>query len=267
MSGSQAFYYLTSPLMLVQNSSIRSAPLYEWIMGTNDIGGNVFKLLAYSSLYILILGILITGNRWLPRLTPHAKGYSFLLAILILAFTLLFNNRIAWLDLLRPLPLIILCLSLFSLKNLFTGKPDGSRRNQYFQIFILSLFSLALLLKMLLNTHLFHYGFALAMPATLIFLWALLFAVPNHKPFFSGSAIFYRSAILALIVVFIGKHVALSYSIFNLKNNPVGTEQDFYYRLRFANQFEGNPRSGGRSIHQPGTTRRYRAGHHHIWEI
>ncbi len=196
-------------------------------MGTNDIGANVFKLLAYLLLHFMIVAVFIAGNRWLPRWTPHAKGYSFLLAILMLAFILLLDSRIAWLDLLRPLPLITFCLSIFSLKNLMAGDTDDPHRGNHFALFVLSLFSFALLLKMLLNTHLFHYGFALAMPATLIFLWVLVFAVPNHRPFFNRPATFYRNAMLALILIFMGKHVGLSYDIFNLKSNPVGTEQNF----------------------------------------
>ena len=145
----------------------------------------------------------------------------------MLALFLQFDSMISWMDLLRPLPLITLCLSIFCLKHLWAGNPDDSHRGQYFPLFVLSLFSLALLIKMPLNTHLFHYGFALAMPATLIFLWILVFAIPHHKPFFKGPATFYRNAILALILIFMGKHVELSYDIFKLKNNPVGTERDF----------------------------------------
>jgi len=228
MIWSEAFYYLIDPwLLILKSSQLRSSPLYQWITGTDDMGINVFKMLAYFFLYVVIAASLIAGNRWLSRWTPHVKGYLFLWTLLMLALIFRFNSMIPWPELLRPLPLITLFLSMFYLKHLLSGNPVDIHRGPYFPLFVLSLFSCVLLLKILLNTHLFHYGFALAMPATLIFLWILVFAVPNHKPFFKQPATFYRNAILALILVFMGKHVMLSYDLFQLKNNPVGTQRDF----------------------------------------
>ncbi len=225
MPWSQAMASLVSPWLLSQTSSLHAVPLYQWIIGTDAIGENLLKMLSCFFLYLLILVPLIALNRWLPRWTAHLKLYSLLTVISILVLFFIVQDRIPWPDLLRPLPLIMVSLAVVSLMFLMKGNLDTADRGHYFALLVLSLFSFALLLKMILNTHLFHYGFALAMPATLILIWILLYAIPNHKPLFTGPSTLYRNAMLVLIIVFIGKHVGLSYTMFNLKDYPVGTER------------------------------------------
>ena len=62
-------------------------------------------------------------------------------------------------------------------------------------------FALSLLAKMALNVHIYHYGFYLPMPATLVLVICLLYWIPKVLSGASGCGIVFRSLAMAVLVV------------------------------------------------------------------
>jgi heme exporter protein B len=76
---------------------------------------------------------------------------------------------------LRPLPLVLLLAILVMATRWITGRETTDRALPRLS---LTVFALALLLKIVLNVRAFHYGFALAMPATLVLVVSLALGTP-----------------------------------------------------------------------------------------
>ncbi len=91
---------------------------------------------------------------------------------------------------------------------------------------LLVLFSLVLLMKTLLNSHIYHYGFALALPATLVMVVFLAYELPSRVKRALGDAGFYRSAMWTLILIVVGTHAWITYRTYEMKNFPVGSGMD-----------------------------------------
>jgi hypothetical protein len=71
-----------------------------------------------------------------------------------------------WLSLGRPLPFFMLLFLVFLSIQIFKNRSRIEPR--IITQWVLVLFSLMLLMKILLNAHIYHYGFVLALPATLV---------------------------------------------------------------------------------------------------
>ncbi len=220
----QALTYLVSPWIYIKTSSPAVMPLYQWVMGLGSPGTNLTELLKYFFLGISVIALTALVNRFLIQIVSPSK--SILISAGMLAGVLLFKlvQLFPLMELFRPLPLIALSLTLYYLTRIFKNK--NSEREKFLILFAFSLFSFALLLKIILNTHIYHYGFALALPATLVTLRWALYELPNHKKFFSGSADFYRSAMVVLGLAIIASHIALGHQIHQLKTYPVGSGWD-----------------------------------------
>lgn len=220
----QALTYLVSPWIYIKTSSPEAMPLYQWVMGFDSTGANLTELLKYFFLWISIIALTSMVNRFLIRSIPPSK--SILISAGMLAGVLLFKlvQIFPLMELFRPLPLIALCLTLYYLFRILKNKNAGWEK--FLILFTFSLFSFALLLKIILNTHIYHYGFALALPATLVALRWGLYEFPTHTKFFSGSVDFYRSAMVVLLLAIITSHISLSHQIHRLKGYPVGSGRD-----------------------------------------
>jgi hypothetical protein len=89
-----------------------------------------------------------------------------------------------------------------------------------------STFSIVLLAKMVLNARLYHYGFYLAMPATMAFAALALWQVPAFLGQGPWRAVTFRSAALAALAVGVIAHVGLALQVCADKNVVVGKGGD-----------------------------------------
>lgn len=235
---SKATYFLLSPWIHIFNSSHLAIPFYGWVMGTDSIVVNGIKLLTNFSILAIVIVFLAWINRRLPQWNRSGSLVSIILSGLILGLIFKFYSEISRFEFLRPMPLIMLSLIVYSGIRLRRAGAQSPNRDFYFNLLILSIFSFVLLFKIVLNTHLYHYGFALALPATLVFIWLVLFYLPKVQTSFLGPYSFYRATFMVLLLVVITKHILLSHSIYQLKTYPVGTgtdtllefDPDFYSR-------------------------------------
>jgi hypothetical protein len=84
----------------------------------------------------------------------------------------------------------------------------------------------ALLAKMVLNARVYHYGFALAMPATLLVAVALIGWIPTVIDGLGGYGAAFRSAALGVLLAAVAGHLAVTHYHLSQKTYRVGTGPD-----------------------------------------
>jgi hypothetical protein len=220
----RAFYYLMSPWIYVQSSSSLSLPLYQWILGIDSIASNVKMLFMYLLSGVAIVFSTAMANRYLIRLNYSSRPILISLGFLSAILLYLLVKILPPLELLRPLPFIILLLTIYYLTQIIKERNSSSIKPLV--LFTVSLFSFVLLFKIFLNTHVYHYGFALALPATLVCIRWVLYEFPKLPKVFPGTTDFYRSTIAVLGLVIIASHVGFGYQMHQFKGYPVGVGQD-----------------------------------------
>ncbi len=215
---------IVGPYLFLLNSDLRALPLYKWIMGINDPWTNLSKMLLYFLVFSLSLFLIYLVNRALNKsIQKYLLGFS-VTACLLIAYAILSIPNVPWLSLGRPLPLMMMVLGTFLLIRIFRNRSEPLP--QTLGQFVLVVFALVLLLKIFLNAHIYHYGFALALPGTLILVAFLVYELPLRLQPLLGSSRFYRSIMMTLVLVFVGYHAWFTSRIYELKNYPVSEGRD-----------------------------------------
>ena len=168
-----------------------SLEFYRELMGTQDLGASLWAMarsatgygavLVPSAAVALALG---TSGSW-----RIAVGGFLLVAVVLGAFSV----PSVWLEAPRALPLVTLGVAVA-----VSGGLLGPRRSP---ALALAVFALALLAKIFFNVHAYHYGFALAMPATLLLVVALVGWVPAAIVGRGGSGALFRAVAFACLLV------------------------------------------------------------------
>ena len=139
------------------------------------------------------------------------------------------KDTILWMDLIRPLPLILIAyIGIFIYRWFYCNQTPQDKYRQI-SIFVLSLFSLLLLLKFLLSVQVQHYGFVLALPGFLIFIAILMHEVPSVFKHFHGSSMVPSIFGLVFILAYTGMMGWLSFKMYRIKDFPISKGRDLVY--------------------------------------
>jgi hypothetical protein len=221
---SQALFYIFLPWLHVFGSSMSDLPMYQWVMGTDFLGKNIWELFYY---FFLIFGFylgLIFMDRWLNKFSKRSYLAGWGASLLMASSLGLWHNLLPIFELPRSLPLIILTYCIFLLLKLIKPTEENSNRNLGLLVF--SVFSLVLMFKMIFHVQVSHYGFALALPATLILIHILTHEIPRQVPMNLKPLNMYRPIAITVVAIFIGLHIQFEYKMYSLKSQPVGKGSD-----------------------------------------
>jgi 4-amino-4-deoxy-L-arabinose transferase-like glycosyltransferase len=202
-------------------AEVAALPFYREIMGTADIRASV-KALAISSLaYAAVLGpgaLLAIALRGQGR-RRRAVAVSLFAAVVVALGVA--SPRIAWQEAARPLPLLMLGLGLASLAGVVRRIRAGQADHRLVLQVTLLVFAGALLLKMALNARVHHYGFALAMPAALLLVVALLDWIPAALDRSGAYGAAFRAGASGALLVALAAHLAVTYGEVRLRGSAV----------------------------------------------
>lgn len=224
MPVSQAISYIFLPWFHVFGSSLSDLPMYLWVMGTDFLGKNIGKMFYY---FFLILGFclgLVFMDRWLKKFSKRSHLAGWGVSLLMVSSLGLWQNLLPIFELPRSLPLIILTYCIFLLLKLIKPTEDNFNRNLGLLVF--SVFSLVLMFKMIFHVQVSHYGFALALPATLILIHILTHEVPRQVSINLKPLSMYRPIAITVVAIFIGLHIQFEYKMYSFKGQPVGNGSD-----------------------------------------
>ena len=196
MPADQAMRAAAGSLVYVFGDGLLSLDFYRKGLGLLDPGASVIWVLTWTARYsalFLPIGVLSLALR-----KPGAYRAAIAVTVSLgLAAILMWNlHEIEWRKCALPWPLFVGAICVASFIRSARRPEDGEGRSRLVMTCTLSVFALVLLAKMLLNTRVYHYGFALAMPATLLIVVALLDWIPAFIANCGGYAWAFRGPAL-----------------------------------------------------------------------
>ena len=196
---------------------VASSYFFRAVSGTNDIFGSLLQLARVAGIELACAGAAaFAALRWPWPTDDQARrravaGVAF---VAVAAAAWMARDVVPWLTGFRPLPLYVAAIAAASLRPLRIER------------LAFAVFSLALLAKVLLNAGLHQYGFALAMPALLIVVLALVDWIPQALDTRGGTGVLFRGAALGLIAVFALKQAVVTLEWHASKQVAVGHGAD-----------------------------------------
>ncbi len=180
MPVNEAFKGIFGQFILAFNGGLaqmNSLPFYKTSLGTNDILGNSLRMLGWSWIWfnMALVGIFISLS--LKNIRPNRLLIWIIFSLTGVLEYLLIPNT-SWFEIARSFPVLILAGFGISLWLALKRRPD---HQQNWPMLVTS-FVLAgtFLLKMPLNSRIYHYGFVLGVPATLLAVVALTDWLPRY---------------------------------------------------------------------------------------
>jgi len=210
---------------LAMGTPLTKTPFYLAGLGMDDPSGNAVRALAWFAGYaglVLAIGLL----DWRARSAPARWGAAVLVSggLILAAWACVASH--ALFDVARPLP-IVAFLGFVASAVLAWRAPRPCPPRALLQL-ALATFALLLLAKMALNARWFHYGFALAMPATLVAFTWLAASAPRLVQRWGGSGLVLRVSSLAILVALAGSYLRYGYEIYAYKTERVGAGADAF---------------------------------------
>lgn len=192
---------------------------YRADMGLDAPVFRIEEMLAWSGVWVLAIGA-PAAAAWLGR--GHRRRTLPLACAGATAIVLALLGIHGWQGALRPLPLAVLAIAGAAL----LARREGGDKVRADTALAFAAFGLALLLKMILRARVAHYGFALAMPATLLVVTALVGWIPSRLTGQGWSGGVVRSCVLVLVTFFAVAHLAVTGTWLSRKTEMVGTGRD-----------------------------------------
>jgi hypothetical protein len=224
------------------NSSISHQFFYQWCLGLDAPKYHLRMMLVHLS----VLSVVVSGLVMLLRQNLNTTAKR-LCAFGIFALLLALASGFDWVDCGRSLPILCFtsCLALGVAlarkppKRLPSpggeGRDEGERSSNCIVSvgsvppvfhFLWSVFALGLLAKLGLYPRIWHYGFALAMPAFVSAIFLFLWLLPLWFEKFRVDRRLFRLAVTSLLAVGFLRLFVQSQQIYATKTIPVGHRQD-----------------------------------------
>ncbi|HVT89104.1 MAG TPA: glycosyltransferase family 39 protein [Tepidisphaeraceae bacterium] len=216
LSPREAFHGLAGSWAWIGDSELANLPFFKKLAGTDDIIASIKTIGACSLVYVVLFGVpALVGSRFKSN-----KWLGVGLFTMLFIVGMWFSQQIDWLNMVRAMPLVlVIALIVMAVR----------RSPADFLPAMLIVWALVLLVKMRLNVHITHYGFALAMPTTLIGIALLVSWLPAFLDRSGGNGTLLRSAALAALAVVLIVHAKMEGALWSDKTIKVGAGGDQFY--------------------------------------
>ncbi len=216
-------------LTYIFNSEIKTSPFYKGVTGTGFFWENLRNLFIILGSYLFIYTVLTTLNKGIVRRYGNTRAIYWICFSGFLALLIIFKDFIFWMDLMRPLPLILIAyIGMLVYRWLYRSQTPQEKK-RLISILIVTLFSLILVVKIFLNVHVQHYGFALTLPGFLIFAALLIYELPLAFKTIQGSSLMPSAFGLALLLAHTVMMGWASFNMYEMKDFPIGEGRDRVY--------------------------------------
>jgi len=202
---------------------------YRSVLGLDNLPGNAFLTLQMSGWLLAFVAAAVGADMMTGRLARSAAPWAAGLGLALFMALVAWPDLLPWAELPRALPpavaIVTLLLAVLAARGR-AGTPGLQGDPAIVPMLLLSIFGTALLPKIALNVHLFHYGFYLAMPAALALAAACLFWAPRLLRARGSPGVVFRALSVAVLLAAVVFHVRWSRAIYSLKDLPVGRGGD-----------------------------------------
>jgi hypothetical protein len=197
-------------------------------MGTDNIGRSVGLLAQALWPYLALFGGACVVGLLLRRAEKWASVvgvFTFVSVALVLWQS---RSSPAWTEAARPLPLLLILSAVVLSVQHVSRWRYAQPADDTVKRLSLVVFALLLLGKMLLNARIYHYGFVLAMPATLLLVAILLDWLPSVIRYFGGTGTVMQGAALASLGVAVVAYLSIQAQWIQAKTEIVGSGNDAF---------------------------------------
>ena len=225
---SQALADALGGMPLVFAPAVSASRFYQAKMGLLDLSGGLSTIAWWTVFYGLWIGGAALLGALLPSRVLAGPGRAAAPFLILLAGLLLCGDRIHWTQVLFPLPLFML-VAIGGLLAVALRAIERAERARLVLAATFALLSLLLLGKVLLRVRPSHYGFALAMPGTLLLIVLVWDWLPRAIARTPGARQMLRAAFLAALVAAVAAHLRTTASYFERKTVRVGSGADAFW--------------------------------------
>lgn len=216
----------------VFGSGITSNTYYRTISGLDHPWENLFGMIAALFVLVSLLGAIAWADvRWRRRTLSRRR---LAIACLIVAILVLASiDMVPWLELARPLPVLSGGILAAALMRVLRHRSSSQTVERVFPLVLWACFSTVLLAKVVLRTTISHYGFYLAMPASLLMVGAITGLAPEalRAEFRDNAGRVFRALVSTIAVALMLVFVIGSDRIYRLKDTSVGDGPDRFWVL------------------------------------
>jgi hypothetical protein len=200
---------------------------YQRGMGLDDLGSSLNKIGVTAGLWLLVVALAVGGGLGVAKLPAAWRWPAAILATaLVTAAGIMSFTTLDWHRAPRPLQFILLLVIAIAASRLAAIRRTHSSASDTAipQIAGLAYASFAgiLLLKMIFNVRIYHYGFVLAMPAAMVASTALVAWIPHWIRDRSGHGPTSAGIGLAMLIGFSQSQLRVSKFELDLKKTAVG---------------------------------------------
>jgi hypothetical protein len=215
----------------VFNRDLSRLTLYRDIMGTAELPLNLRQTASWLTRWLAVFGLALAAS-YLPRRSRRGTPPLWLQGVTLLVFAGLMLIRfetVEWQHAIQPLPLVLIAVSGVLVARVLDRRTGANEVATALLELSVVVFSLLLLLKMIFRVRLAHYGFALALPATLVLVVVLLEGLPRWVGRHTrGSPEVFRAACLGIVAGVVAVHLYATHTWFQLRTVEVGRGADAF---------------------------------------
>ena len=201
-------------------------PFYRGVAGLDDPLGNLWLMIVMAGVLIGLVLFGVVADAVVHKRAREPAAVALAAGALLFLGLMLKPELLPWEELSRALPLSTLAAGVSLLVLFWRARGDASRRQILIPGLLATSFALVLVAKTALNLHVYHYGFYLALPATLVLVVISLEAIPRLLQDRFGCGIVFRSLAIALLAVCTIYHLRWSHEIYGMKDYPIGRGGD-----------------------------------------
>jgi hypothetical protein len=215
----------------VVEERITSLAFYRWVMGTDHPEQNLGKLLAWTGRWLAVFApAAVAALAWRGRATKPGAFVAGLAGAAVAAAVLLAlrPSPEGWIEAGRPLPLFALACLAVAFVAAWRTRDDPRDRDRAVLAAGFALYALVLLSKIGLHARINMYGFALAMPSTMLLVAALVGWIPGRIERAGGLGAIFRGFALGALAVAVFAHLSIMETFVSRKTVRVGEGKDAF---------------------------------------
>jgi len=222
----EAIEIILLPYVAVLDFSLSDNLYYRWVSGFDAPFANSIRMVMSAAAYLgFIAGLwalarhhqsISFARRWLVSATCIGAGVATL--------ALVFSH---WLtDSAYGFPILLVAFGGVLLRGLFQSRSRIAEAKTLVPLIVLTVFAFVLLGKIVLRVTVWHYGFALAMPAALIVVALMTSLLPRALGARYGGECLLRFAGVTIVGIVVASHVMLARDVYAERTLEVGSGED-----------------------------------------
>jgi hypothetical protein len=213
---------------IFDRSLILADPFYAKYVGVDGVREQLTEILIAAAWVLLFAAFALGLER---ALRGRGRGPAVAAGALTAVALAMGTGYVSWVQIARPLPIFCAATAVAYLWQCWRRRSDEAGAASRFILAVWSVFALASLAKMILRARIEHYGFALAMPGTLLLVAVLVFVVPRLLAARGGGrgGEAWQAVALAAVAVGTGWLLRLSGFHYEVRTVPVGSGGDRLY--------------------------------------